>query len=250
MKLQAQIDALESLAGLDVVLTEMEAKLRLEGEVLSDKRSQLARLEERFVHTQASVGDMDRMRGELLHDARQMSLQMDRSREKLARSRTEREVNAAQREIEELRKLYRDRETEIEKINGLAEQARREMESAKAEQEKLKGDLGDNEVELSSKLDGLEGKVAQEREKRGKLVKQVPSVLYRRYEMIRKRRGTALAWTTNGTCSECHIAIAPMAFQVLRRGEEFDRCPSCQRILYFRPQAEDAEESLEDGSSE
>lgn len=247
MNLQAQIDALESLAGLDVILTKMESELSLEGEALSDKRAQLESLEERFEHTQASVGDMDRMRGELLQDARQMSLQMDRSREKLARSRSEREVNAAQREIEELRKLYRDRETEIEKINGLAEQARRELDGASAERESLKGDLGDNAAEVSSKLEKLQAVVQKERDKRGKLVKLVPPVLYRRYEMIRKRRGTALAWTSNGTCSECHISIAPMAFQQLRQKGEFDRCPSCQRILYFRPERE---EELEDGTAE
>lgn len=240
--MQAQIEALESLAGLDVILTKMESELSEEGDVLSDKKAQLASLEERFAHTQASVGDMDRMRGELLQDARQMSLQMDRSREKLARSRTEREVNAAQREIEELRKLYRDRETEIEKINGLAEQARREMDSASTERASLKGDLGDNEAEVSSKLDTLQTSVQAQRDRRAKLVKVVPPVLYRRYEMIRKRRGTALAWTSNGTCSECHISIAPMAFQALRQGADFDRCPSCQRILYFRPERSEESE--------
>jgi uncharacterized protein len=66
-------------------------------------------------------------------------------------------------------------------------------------------------------------------------------VLYRRYEMVRKRRGSAVAYTYGGTCSACHIAISPMMFQKLRRGEELDQCPSCQRILYFRidPSPED-----------
>ena len=56
--------------------------------------AQIKKLEERFESTRTSVGDMDRTRAELLQDARQMSVQMDRSREKLARCRTERELNA------------------------------------------------------------------------------------------------------------------------------------------------------------
>jgi predicted nucleic acid-binding Zn-ribbon protein len=243
VKLQAQIDALENLAKLDASLTKLEAELLREGEVLSDKKDQLKRLEDRFEITRATVGDMDRTRGELMQDARQMSLQMDRSREKLARSRSEREVNAVQREIEELRKLYRDREQEIDKINGLADRARQEMDGANSERTVLLGDLGANETERASRLGSLETAVAAEREQRKELVKAVPPVLYRRYEMVRKRRGSAVAYTYGGTCSACHIAISPMMFQKLRRGEEFDQCPSCQRILYFRvdPLPEDEE---------
>jgi predicted nucleic acid-binding Zn-ribbon protein len=250
VKLQAQIDALENLAALDASLTKLEAELQREVEMLSDKKSQLKRLEERFESTRASVGDMDRTRGELLQDARHMSLQMDRSREKLARSRSEREVNAVQREIEELRKLYRDREQEIEKINGLTEQARVEMDGANSERNALMGDLGANESELASRLRFLEKGVAAEREQRKELVKAVPPVLYRRYEMVRKRRGSAVAWTYGGTCSACHISISPMMFQRLRRGEEFDQCPSCQRILYFRVQPDADDAGSVEGSSE
>jgi predicted nucleic acid-binding Zn-ribbon protein len=250
VKLQLQIDALEKLATLDASLTRLEAELTREGELLAEKKQQLKRLQERFESTRASVGDMDKTRGELVQDARHMSLQMDRSREKLARSRSEREVNAAQREIEELRKLYRDRELEIEKINGLAEQARLEMDGASSERDALMGDLGAKETELASRLGFLERGVAAEREQRKELVKAVPPVLYRRYEMVRKRRGSAVAWTFQGTCSACHISISPMMFQKLRRGEDFDQCPSCQRILYYREERPVEEAGTEAASAE
>jgi len=247
VKLQAQIEALENLAKLDASLAKLEAELLREGEVLSDKKQQLKRLEERFEMTRATVGDMDRTRNELMQDARQMSVQMERSREKLSRSRSEREVNAVQREIEELRKLYRDREQEIDKINGLAERARTEMDGASSERSALLGDLGANERELATRLGELEASVARERDQRKELVKAVPPVLYRRYELVRKRRGSAVAYTYGGTCSACHIAISPMMFQKLRRGEDFDQCPSCQRILYFRPEPL-PEDQASDGS--
>jgi hypothetical protein len=236
VNLRAQIEALETLSTLDASLSKLEAELRREGEVLSDKKSQIKKLEERFESTRASVGDMDRTRGELLQDARQMSVQMERSREKLARCRTERELNATQREIEELRKLYRDRELEIEKINGLAEQARSEMDGANSERASLMGDLA-KDHQVTNRLDTLERDVSAERERRKELVKAVPPALYRRYEMVRKRRGSAVAYTFQGTCSACHISLSPMMFQRMRRGEDFDQCPSCQRILYYREDA-------------
>ena len=246
MNLRAQIEALETLATLDASLSKLEAELQREGDVLSDKKSQIKKLEERFESTRVSVRDMDKTRGELMQDARHMSVQMERSREKLARCRTERELNATQREIEELRKLYRDRELEIEKINGLAEQARSEMDGANSERESLVGDLA-KDHQVTNRLESLEKEVSLERERRKELVKVVPPVLYRRYEMVRKRRGSAVAFTFQGTCSACHISLSPMMFQRMRRGEDFDQCPSCQRILYYRedpPPSDAADEQV------
>ena len=56
MNLRAQIEALETLATLDASLAKLEAELRREGDVLSDKKSQIKKLEERFESTRASVG--------------------------------------------------------------------------------------------------------------------------------------------------------------------------------------------------
>ena len=59
-------------------------------------------------------------------------------------------------------------------------------------------------------------------------------VLYRRDELVRSRRGTALAYTHTGICSACNIHLQPMLFQKLKRGEGIEQCPSCNRLIYFR----------------
>ena len=76
---------------------------------------------------------MERTRNDLSGELRQMSRQIERSREKLSRCRTEREANAAQRELEELRKLYRDREQDIERLEALIGQAREESLNVNSE---------------------------------------------------------------------------------------------------------------------
>jgi predicted nucleic acid-binding Zn-ribbon protein len=55
----------------------------------------------------------------------------------------------------------------------------------------------------------------------------------RRYEQVRKRKGSAIAKTIDGTCLACHMRLPPMLFQKLLRGEVFEQCPSCARILYY-----------------
>jgi predicted nucleic acid-binding Zn-ribbon protein len=232
--IQAQIEILERLQALDAELHDLKEELQREREELGSKKTQISQLDEKLSRDRSSVDDMERMRGDLVGELRQMSVQVEKSREKLSRCRTEREANAAQRELEELRKLYRDREIEIEKLVGLVEQARVDIEKAESEHGSLATELGEQEGPLSVRLRDVEQQIASRETTRKELIQGVPPVLYRKYELVRKRRGNALAFTVEGTCSACHIALPPMLFQQVRRGLEFDQCPSCHRILYFR----------------
>lgn len=248
VKLQSQIDALERLSVLDSEIKDLQEQLSREREGLSKKRQALQELDGKLVRDRLSVEEMEKMRNDLMLELRQMSNQIEKSREKLARCRTEREANAAQREVEELRKLYRDREIEIERVNGLADQARQVIEATTVDRDKISGELGETEGETTSRLTELETHTASKEGARKEIVAQVQPVLYRRYELVRKRRGTALASTTDGTCSECHMRLPPMLYQQLRRNEEFGQCPSCNRILYFRIEG-DASQSEEGPST-
>jgi predicted nucleic acid-binding Zn-ribbon protein len=228
------------LAEIDAALSTIEQEISVERAALSQKKEQLSQLETKLNKGRTSVDEMERTRGELVQDARQISLQMDRSREKLGRARTEREMNAAQREIEELRKLYRDREVEIQKLTNLVDQARADMDTSGSEREQVLGAIGASEGETASKLAQLEQQAAEKRDSRTAFTKNVNAAVYRRYEMIRQRLGSAISHTVDGTCAMCHITLPPMMFQKMRRGGELDQCPSCRRIIYFRVSVETA----------
>jgi uncharacterized protein len=232
--IQAQIEVLEALAAVDAELKELNDALTLEREALTSKQSQLSSLDERFERGRKSVEEMERMRNDLMGELRQMGMQVERSREKLSRCRTEREANAAQRELEELRKLYRDREQDVEKLETLISAGREECAQVTTERDKLSGELGATQSDVLGRLGTSEQLVAEKSSSRAALVKRVDGVIYRRYELVRKRRGTALAFILNGNCSACHMQLQPMLVQKLLRGEEFGQCPSCNRILYVR----------------
>ncbi len=248
LNVPVQTKALESLSAIDGELSELQASLNQQRDALEATRSELRELEERLASHESSISDMDRTRGELIQEVRQMSVQIDRSREKLSRCRTEREANAVQRELEELRKLQRDRELEIQKIDGLTEQAQGEIDALKEKQAGLAGELGSSEGDVTNELGRLEAEVASRQAIRAETVTQVDKPLYRKYEMIRKRRGSAVASTTLGTCSACNMMLPPMMFQQLRRGETIDQCPSCNRLIYYvlPSEADDSAEGAED----
>jgi hypothetical protein len=182
-----------------------------------------------------SVAATDKGRNELVADVRTMMQQLEHSRDKLNRSRTERETNAAQRELEELRKLVRDREDDITKLTSEGDAVRSQIDTTNLEAKKLQEELGSSEGDIHSKLTRLEnekkGKLAQ----RETIQKRLPSLLYRRYDMLRGKKGTGIAQTYDGTCKACNMSLPPQLFHRLRREPMIEQCPSCQRLIYFVP---------------
>lgn len=233
MSIQDQIRALEKLAQIDAELKGLQEQISQERSTLDGLRTGIAKLDEKLAAGRASLAIMDKTRGELIQDVRNMNQQLEHSREKLSRSRTERESNAAQRELEELRKLVRDREDEIGKLASESDSSRQQLEATESEHGKLVQDLGAREGDISSKLGEVEGKAREKQAERDAATKTLPPQLYRRYDMIRLKRGNSLAQTNDGTCNACHMALPPQLFHRLRREPILEQCPSCNRIIYF-----------------
>lgn len=218
---------------MDAEVKALEEKLAEERGVLESLKENLKKLDDRLQTDRATVGAADKQRGELQLDIRTMTQQIEHSREKLNRSRTERESQAAQRELEELRKLVRDREDEIQRIDGDTAAVRTQVEATEAEHKALSEELAAKEGDIQAKVQQLESDRQQKGGGREMIVKRLPPVLYRRYEMIRGRRGTAIAQTTDGTCNRCNMALPPQLYHRLRREPLIEQCPSCNRIIYF-----------------
>ena len=235
MSIREQIASLEQLASIDADIRRIDEELEKQRGGLEGMRAEVKSLDERLKGHRDSVAEMEKARGELNIELRQMGQQIERSREKLSRSRNERESNASQRELEELRKLQRDREDEIERLSSLQEQARVSIEDAEGKRGALTQNLEGSSAGVTATIDELEKDKAVRQAERAEVVKRLPPIIFRRYESIRTRRPHAIARTSDGTCNGCHIAIPPMMFQKMLRQEEFEQCPNCRRILYYAP---------------
>jgi predicted nucleic acid-binding Zn-ribbon protein len=238
VSIREQIAFLEELSSIDVDLRRIEEQLEKHHKGLSGMQSEVKSLEDRVKVDRETVAAMDRTRGELVTELRQMTQQIDRSREKLQRSRNERESNAAQREVEELRKLHRDREEDLTRLSSAADAARAAIDDADKKRTAISGELSGSVEGITSSMTGLEAEKAARTAERARVVAHIPMVLYRRYESIRTRRPVAIAKTHDGTCLGCHLAVPPAMFQKMRRQQEFEQCPHCRRILYYVPPAD------------
>jgi uncharacterized protein len=238
LSIRDQIINLEALAAIDAELRRIEDKIAEERGVLTAMKAELQKLDEKLTADRGSLAEMEKTRSELVTELRQMAPQIERSREKLARARNERESNAAQRELEELRKLQRDREEEVTKVTALSEAAKKAIEESETQRGKITEELGGRESDVSKTLTEATQEHDRRLVERERIAGSVPAMTLRRYDQVRKRKGTAIAKTVDGTCLSCHMRLPPMLFQKLMRGEAFEQCPSCARILYYEPPAD------------
>ncbi len=237
MSIEAKIETLKSIAALDADLLALEAELSAERTQIQKKAGQRSELGGRVQQLQSSLDEMEKMRGQLLGELRQMSFQIDKAREKMARCRNEREANAASREMEELRRIQREREKEIEKLVGLSDEARAELDKASGERSVVVAEIGENEVAVAERAQNLETQIGERKQAREALAASFDKALLRRYDAVRARRGTGMAAVLKGTCTACHIELAPMVHQQMMHRKELFTCPSCLRILYLAPAA-------------
>jgi predicted nucleic acid-binding Zn-ribbon protein len=235
--MRPEIGFLEELSALDTDLRQIDEKLgKYRGE-METLVAEVRAIEARLKTDRESLSTMERARSELATELRQMTQQIEKSRDKLNRSRNERESNAAQRELEELRKLCRDREEEIERLTTAADGAKAAISDAESKHGELTRTIAGTEAGSSGELVTLESEKKTKVGQREGIVKKIPIALYRRYESIRTKRAVAIARLVEGTCRGCHLAIPPMMFQRLRQTGEIDQCPSCRRIIYYMPAA-------------
>jgi predicted nucleic acid-binding Zn-ribbon protein len=78
--------------------------------------------------------------------------------------------------------------------------------------------------------------------KRDKARAGVNADLLRHYDRVSKFRGTGLAEVRDQKCMGCQVVLRPQTFNEVRSGQMVI-CESCQRILYFDPATESAEQA-------
>jgi hypothetical protein len=233
VNVQETIALLEELHSIDAELGKARKSLESGRAAVAELLSEKAGYEVRKKSAADEAAIVQKSQRDAQSEVRSTHGQIDGSREKLSRARNEKEVLAAERELEELRRIARDRERD-------AERADLRVKELAAEEAKLDGQIGDVGARISAAseggadLGGLEAEIASHDARRATLATKIPVAVFRKYDAIKAKRGTALAHVKDGHCLTCNIGLPPALFHKLRREPSLETCPNCQRFLYFK----------------
>lgn len=151
---------------------------------------------------------------------------------KLYAIKTNKEYQAAIKEITEAKRQNREREDRILKAMEKIEELGKKIEQ-------LKSDIADKDAqhekamaELDGKASELDAEIEKFNQRRPDLLGGIDKAIIRKYDHVRSRYPDALVPIVSGTCSGCSMNIPPQLTIEVMKGKEFRNCPSCHRIIF------------------
>ena len=160
-------------------------------------------------------------------------------RMRMNRIKNAKELQALQREIDQIKQANSELEEEIIKMLEELDFLKAEISTKEQEVTMLQENWTQKEEALQARISDIEEDVSQASARRQTIAAQINGDLISRYELIFARRGgTAVVEVTGGICQGCYMNIPPQLWNEIIKSEKVNLCPSCQRILYYRPSAE------------
>jgi predicted nucleic acid-binding Zn-ribbon protein len=238
--LKTQLALLKSLQDIDVVLHKIEKELDIIPVKVTEARADYDELINAVQRKETEKANLEKKRKDAEKDAEVENLRIKEREAKLYAIKTNKEYQAAIKEIADAKQANREKEESVigvmEKINALSEEIT-QLSSGLADKEKVfkekEAELRKNENELKTDRD----RYHSQHQDAG--TKVDPAVL-KQYRYIQNKYSDAMALATNGVCSGCNKRIPPQLYIELQKWNELISCTNCHRLLFYQePQAEE-----------
>lgn len=228
-----QFDVLKALVVADEEIRKLDVELVKEREALEGVKKDLVRVREQIEQERHRYDEIEHDRGARIQEGRVLQQQLERSREKMNRTRNEKESNAVQRELEETRKLLRDVEDAVGKRSLELDELRKSIIDHEEQEAGYVARIGETEGAVSKRLQEIEAERGEKAQVRDGIAKKLPPVVLRKYDQIRAKRLSGAARLEAGRCKACNMSIPPQLAQRIARADVLEQCPSCNRFLYI-----------------
>jgi predicted nucleic acid-binding Zn-ribbon protein len=223
------------LQTVDIKIQEME---RLKDEI----PQRIALLEEIIRKGEEKVlqerTELDQLTKERRKKEKDLDEEIDRVKKTEARVfeiKTNKEYQAVLKEIENAKKLNREREEEILEILERLEEMQKRLGKGEKSLEARRKEHQRQIAELKQKAASFAEEMAEEVRQREEREKEIPQSLLSKYRMLlEKRQGVAVARVINGVCQACNMNLRPQLYIELQKQDTLIVCPNCNRILFWQ----------------
>ncbi len=235
-------EQIEILAALQCVDRQIKEQTGLKQQLLIELKTKAKEIETRKQETESLVTAFTEKEKTRLEKDRTLQEEgkkaIDR-RMRMNRIKNAKELQALQREIDQIKQANGELEEEIIKMLEELDSLKAAISAKEQEVAELQEHWKQNEEALQGRISGIEADVKQASQRRQSIAAQIAGDLISRYELIFARRGgMAVVEVAGGICQGCYMNIPPQLWNEIIKSEKVNLCPSCQRILYYRPSAE------------
>jgi hypothetical protein len=232
--LKQQLQLIFDLSRLDLKLCEIKEKL----ERIPLRRAEIDALlgEKKTVLDQKLALIADKEKGRRDREG-EVSLSESRLKDfqgKLAQIKTNKEYQAALKEMDETKKSNRQIEdqslqlmTDLETLKKETEALQPEVQAIEDKFAQERSELQEEEQKMSASIQGIE-------EERNKLLSVIEASILDKYQRIKRVKSDAVSFVEGGACLGCNMNIPPQLVIEIRKLKTVYTCPTCHRILYLQ----------------
>jgi len=237
--LREQIEILASLQNVDREIKEKNGAKQLLLEDIRKREEELKLKRDEVKQLRAEWKEKDKLRQEKEHLLQDEGRKTADKRMRMNRIKNIKELQALQREIDQIKQSNSELEEALIQIMVEIDGIKANIKAKEDEMAQVQGEWQQKQQELQSQITGIDRTVSEAATRRQTIASQVAGDLISRYELIFSRRGgTAVVEVAGGICQGCYMNIPPQLGNEIIRSDKVHLCPSCQRILYCKPAAE------------
>lgn len=237
LPLKNQLKALENLQELDLKIDALRKK---NADIPAALRALDETLEKARLSFEAKLQSVEEI--EKVQRQTQAAVELNRDRLTRANGKLEsvgnsQEFQAANKEIDQLKKMSANLEEQLKKVAQDIEAGNQEAAQLKETYEKLKAERDGQASTLQTQGGQLDSEIAALTSQREQFTKQIERRILAQYERIRPARGgVGIAPAMAGRCQACNMVLPPQQYNEVQRSTAVQQCSSCFRIL-FAPEA-------------
>ncbi len=229
------LEQLVKLASIDAQTRDADEEAKAIPQQIQELREQIERLEQLLAHEQQRINDLAALLNEQEELLNQSADNITRARAKGAQSTNHKEIEAAQREIEANRRLSKEREGEVLRLQETVEQAQANIAKHEEALSEVRESIAEETRQAEQRLGELEAQKSGSVAERQAVSEAIPKDALRHYERIRSRRTPALVWLDEQACGGCRMVLPHQLANQIHRGEAITTCPQCLRIVLYKP---------------
>ena len=156
--------------------------------------------------------------------------------------KTNEQYKALLHEIQFAEKEIAANEDKILELMVNADARDKEVKAAQAELKAETAEIEKEKEQARQRTAEDEKLLSEWRAKRDGLRTGISEDLLRHFERVSKFRGSGIAEVRDQKCMACRVMLRPQTYNEVRSGNQAIVCDSCQRILYFNPAEELADQ--------
>ena len=238
-----QIAALAELQQIELEMSEIREKLGSVNQRFEELDGNQLNLKQIIDQQESTIKEMNRQYRAYESDAQANLDRIRKSEAKLSSVKTNKEYQSSLKEIDDLKEKNSHLEDEmiafLERLEEADEALKAEISAYSALKTEVQTEKEAIQLEAQEQSLQLEKLEAEWKA----LSKDIDDELLVTFNRIKNHQTNKIGIVAviNAVCQGCHMNIPPQLYNELQRGDKLQRCPICERIIYWKEPKERSE---------